>query len=49
MATERIAAHIKFAYRVRNDSGGLVTSDIEQREIEESEEHSAAEHVLTSL
>ena len=31
MATERIADHVKFAYWVPNVSGGLVTSDIEQR------------------
>lgn len=31
MSTERIADEIKFAYRVPNVSGGLVTSDIEQR------------------
>ena len=31
MTTERIADHIKFAYWVPNVSGGLVTSDIEQR------------------
>jgi FMNH2-dependent dimethyl sulfone monooxygenase len=31
MTTERIADHVKFAYWVPNVSGGLVTSDIEQR------------------
>ena len=31
MTTERIAEHVKFAYWVPNVSGGLVTSDIEQR------------------
>lgn len=31
MSTERIADEIKFAYWVPNVSGGLVTSDIEQR------------------
>lgn len=31
MSTERIADHVKFAYWVPNVSGGLVTSDIEQR------------------
>ncbi len=31
MTTERIAENIKFAYWVPNVSGGLVTSDIEQR------------------
>ena len=31
MTTERIANHVKFAYWVPNVSGGLVTSDIEQR------------------
>src|SRR6202045_5175459 len=31
MTTERIADHLKFAYWVPNVSGGLVTSDIEQR------------------
>ena len=31
MTTERIADHIKFAYWVPNVSGGLVTSDIDQR------------------
>src|SRR6201989_1946147 len=31
MTTERIAEQIKFAYWVPNVSGGLVTSDIEQR------------------
>src|SRR4051794_2743523 len=31
MTTERIAGHVKFAYWVPNVSGGLVTSDIEQR------------------
>ena len=31
MTTERVADHIKFAYWVPNVSGGLVTSDIEQR------------------
>src|SRR3984893_16626449 len=30
ITTERIAAHLKFAYWVGNVSGGLVTSDIEQ-------------------
>src|SRR3981189_847418 len=31
MTTERITDHVKFAYWVPNVSGGLVTSDIEQR------------------
>jgi alkanesulfonate monooxygenase SsuD/methylene tetrahydromethanopterin reductase-like flavin-dependent oxidoreductase (luciferase family) len=31
MTTERIADHVKFAYWVPNVSGGLVTSEIEQR------------------
>ncbi|BCI55048.1 dimethyl sulfone monooxygenase SfnG [Mycolicibacterium litorale] len=31
MSTERIADHVTFAYWVPNVSGGLVTSDIEQR------------------
>ena len=31
MTTEHIADHVKFAYWVPNVSGGLVTSDIEQR------------------
>ncbi len=31
VTTERIADHLKFAYWVPNVSGGLVTSDIEQR------------------
>ena len=31
MTTERIADHVQFAYWVPNVSGGLVTSDIEQR------------------
>ena len=31
MTTERIADHVKFAYWVPNVSGGLVTSDIEER------------------
>ena len=31
MSTEKIADEIKFAYWVPNVSGGLVTSDIEQR------------------
>ncbi len=31
MTTERISDHVKFAYWVPNVSGGLVTSDIEQR------------------
>ena len=31
MTTERIAEHVKFAYWVPNVSGGLVTSNIEQR------------------
>ena len=31
MATERIADHVTFVYWVPNVSGGLVTSDIEQR------------------
>ena len=31
MTTERFADHVKFAYWVPNVSGGLVTSDIEQR------------------
>ena len=31
MTTERIANHVQFAYWVPNVSGGLVTSDIEQR------------------
>lgn len=31
MTTERIADHVKFAYRVPNVSGGLLTSTIEQR------------------
>src|SRR3954469_11272935 len=31
MTTERIADHVKFAYRVPDVSGGLVTSDIGQR------------------
>lgn len=31
MTTERIAEHVKSAYWVPNVSGGLVTSDIEQR------------------
>ncbi len=31
MTTERIADPVKFAYWVPNVSGGLVTSDIEQR------------------
>ena len=31
MTTERIAQHVQFAYWVPNVSGGLVTSDIEQR------------------
>ena len=31
MTTERIADHVKFAYWVPNVSGGLVTSDSEQR------------------
>ena len=53
MATERIADHVTFAFWVPNVSGGLVTSDIEQRtdwnyednvELAQTEENSGAEY-----
>ena len=58
MSTERIADRIKFAYWVPNVSGGLVTSDIEQRtnweyeynkKLAQTAENNGFEYALTQV
>ena len=58
MTTERIADHVKFAYWVPNVSGGLVTSDIEQRtdwnyeynaKLAQTAENNGFEYALTQV
>jgi len=58
MTTERIADHVTFAYWVPNVSGGLVTSDIEQRtdwgydynvELARTAERNGFEYALTQV
>jgi FMNH2-dependent dimethyl sulfone monooxygenase len=58
MTTERIAENVKFAYWVPNVSGGLVTSDIEQRtdwnyeynkKLAQTAEHNGFEYALSQV